>query len=127
MEGLGGLRGQVFSGLAWKVLSQVVGQGGRLVVAVLLARLLAPRDYGLAGMGLVFSSLVLVFSDLALGAALVQREKLSDARPRDRVLDERRRGRGLHAGRAGRSAGPLAAFYGEPDVKPLLQVLSMSS
>jgi O-antigen/teichoic acid export membrane protein len=123
MEGLGGLRGQVFSGLAWKVLSQVVGQGGRLVVAVLLARLLAPRDFGLAGMCLVFSSLVLVFSDLALGAALVQREKLGDHDRATAFWTSVAAGVvftlvGLAA------AGPLAAFYDEPDVKPLLMVLS---
>lgn len=123
MEGLGGLRGQVFSGLAWKVLSQVVGQGGRLVVAVLLARLLAPRDFGLAGMCLVFSSLVLVFSDLALGAALVQRDKLSD---HDRATAFWTSvGAGVVFTLVGlATAGPLAAFYDEPDVKPLLMVLS---
>jgi O-antigen/teichoic acid export membrane protein len=123
MEGLGGLRGQVFSGLAWKVLSQVVGQGGRLVVAVLLARLLAPRDFGLAGMCLVFSSLVLVFSDLALGAALVQREKLGD---NDRATAFWTSvGAGIVFTLVGlAAAGPLAAFYNEPDVKPLLMVLS---
>jgi O-antigen/teichoic acid export membrane protein len=123
MEGLGGLRGQVFSGLAWKVLSQVVGQGGRLIVAVLLARLLAPRDFGLAGMCLVFSSLVLVFSDLALGAALVQREKLSD---HDRATAFWTSvGAGIVFTLVGlAAAGPLAAFYDEPDVQPLLMVLS---
>jgi O-antigen/teichoic acid export membrane protein len=123
MEGLGGLRGQVFNGLAWKVLSQVVGQGGRLVVAILLARLLAPRDFGLASMCLVFSSLVLVFSDLALGAALVQREKLSDQDRATAFWTSVAAGVlftliGLVA------AMPLAAFYHEPDVKPLLMVLS---
>lgn len=123
MEGLGGLRGQVFSGLAWKVLSQVVGQGGRLVVAILLARLLAPRDFGLASMCLVFSSLVLVFSDLALGAALVQREKLGDNDRPTAFWTSVAAGVvftliGLVA------AVPLAAFYHEPDVKPLLMVLS---
>jgi O-antigen/teichoic acid export membrane protein len=123
MEGLGGLRAQVFSGLAWKVLSQVVGQGGRLIVAVLLARLLAPRDFGLAGMVLVFSSLVLVFSDLALGAALVQREKLTD---HDRATAFWTSiGAGVLFTLIGlAAAGPLASFYHEPDVKPLLLVLS---
>lgn len=67
----GGIRRLVVGGLIWKATSQIVGQFGRLIVAVLLARLLVPRDFGLANMVLVFSSLVLVFSDLALGAALV--------------------------------------------------------
>ena len=50
----------------------------RLVTAVALARLLAPDDYGLAALALVFASLVLVFSDLALGAAVIQRKNLTE-------------------------------------------------
>src|ERR687892_2170738 len=75
------LRGRVVRGVAWKALSQVVLQLSKIVVALVLARLLAPHDYGLAGMVLVFSSLVYVFSDVALGSALIQR----------RVLEERDR------------------------------------
>ncbi len=68
------LRQRVMRGLAWKVISQIWRQLSRVIVVVILARLLSPDDYGLAAMVLVFSSLVLIFSDLALGAALVQRE-----------------------------------------------------
>jgi O-antigen/teichoic acid export membrane protein len=119
----GGLRGLVFKGLAWKALSQIVGQGGRLVVAVVLARLLTPRDFGLAGMVLVFSSLVLVFSDLALGAALVQRKELTEKARATAFWTSVSAGVvftlvGLAV------AGPIASFYGEPDVKPLVMVLS---
>jgi O-antigen/teichoic acid export membrane protein len=118
-----GLRGLVFRGLAWKAASQIVGQGGRLVVAVVLARLLTPRDFGLAGMVLVFSSLVLVFSDLALGAALVQRKELTEKARATAFWTSVSAGVvftlvGLAV------AGPIASFYGEPDVKPLVMVLS---
>ena len=64
-------------GLAWKGASQILLQGSRLVVAVILARLLSPDQYGLAAMALVLASLVIVFSDVALGAAIVQRPQLS--------------------------------------------------
>ena len=119
------LRSRVLGGLAWKILSQVVLQGSRLVVAIILARLLAPHDYGLAAMVLVASSLMLVFSDLALGAALVQRKKLTE-RDRSTVFWT-----ALAAGTfftvAGIAAsGPVAAFYGEPEVQPLLAVLSLA-
>src|SRR4051794_14805870 len=73
------LRRRVLRGLAWGAASQVILQISRIVVAVILARLLAPHDYGVAAMVLVFSSLVLVFSDLGLGAALVQRKTLTEA------------------------------------------------
>ena len=66
-------RSRVFNGLLWKVLSQAFSQLSGVVVAVILARLLLPHDYGLAAMVLVFAGLVTVFSDLALGAAIVQR------------------------------------------------------
>ena len=87
------LQASIMHGLAWKVTSQIVLQLSRVAVGVALARLLSPHDYGLAGMVLVFASLVLVFSDLAFGAALVQRKVLTEADRSTVVLDERRRGR----------------------------------
>ena len=73
------MHNRIRSGLAWKVASQVFRQISRVAVVVILARLLTPEEYGLAAMVLVFSALVLIFADLALGAALVQREELSEA------------------------------------------------
>ena len=76
---LPGLRGRVLRGLAWKAASQIFRQLSRVVVVVILARLLEPADYGLAAMVLVFSSLILIFGDLGLGAALVQRTSLTES------------------------------------------------
>ena len=50
----------------------------------------SPHDYGIAAMVLVFSAVVPIFSDLALGAALVQRRRPDRGGPLDRLLDERR-------------------------------------
>lgn len=97
----------------------------RLGVTVVLARLLSPHDFGLAAMVLVFSSVIFVFSDLALGTALVQRPTLTEA---DRstvfwtsvVV-------GIVLTLLGVAAsGPIADFYGEPEVQPLLAVLSLT-
>jgi O-antigen/teichoic acid export membrane protein len=97
----------------------------RIAVMVVLARLLSPHDYGVAGMVLVFATLVEIFGDLALGAALVQRPRLSD--------DDRSTafwisiGAGVVFTLAGVAlAGPLASFYGTPTVKPLFEVMSLS-
>jgi len=120
-----GLRSLVLRGVGWKLVSQVVLQSSRIVVAIVLARLLSPRDYGLAAMVLIISSFVIVFSDLALGAALVQR----------RTLTERDRSTVFWTGAATGLiftllglvlSGPAAAFYGEPDVQPLFAALSLS-
>jgi O-antigen/teichoic acid export membrane protein len=120
-----GIRRLVMRGLAWKASSQLVAQGSRIVVAVLLARMLSPEDFGIAAMVLVFSSLVLVFSDLALGAALVQRKELSDAQRSTAFWTS------VAAGVIFTLAGvalaqPIAHFYGEAEVGPLLMVLSLS-
>ena len=72
---------------------------------------------------LVISSLVTVFSDLAFGAALIQRDEITE--------DDRSTAFWccLASGTAFTAlgialAGPVASFYREPEVKPLLTVLS---
>jgi len=117
------LRGLVLNGLAWKVTSQLFGQGGRLAVAVVLARLLDPREFGLAGMVLVFSSLVLVFSDLALGAALIQRTTLTEEERTTAFWTSVAAGT-LFTAIGVASSGLVAGFYREPEVQPLLIVMS---
>ncbi len=119
-----GIRSRVLRGIGWKVGSQVVLQLSRVVVGVILARLLTPSDYGIAAMVLVFSGLVLIFSDLGLGSALVQRAELSE---RDRsTVFWTSLGAGLLFTILGiLASGPLAAFYGQPEVKPLFMVLSL--
>jgi O-antigen/teichoic acid export membrane protein len=119
------LRSRVLKGLAWKAFSQVFRQLSRIAVAVILARLLTPHDYGVAAMVLVFASLVIIFSDLALGAALVQRETLSELE-RSTVFWTSA-GVGLLFTLVGIAiSGPIASFYGEPEVKPLFTALSLS-
>jgi O-antigen/teichoic acid export membrane protein len=120
-----GLKGRVASGMGWVGATQVVGQLIRTGGAIAVARLLVPSDYGLATLALVFTSLVLVFSDLALGAALVQRKVLTE--------DDRSTAFWLtiftgvlFTGVGVGIAGPLSSIYGEPEVRPLLMVLSAS-
>jgi O-antigen/teichoic acid export membrane protein len=119
------MRAKIASGLAWKVVSQVFRQLSRVAVVVILARLLTPAEYGLAAMVLVFSSLVLIFADLALGAALVQRRELSEADRSTVFWTSVAAGTGfMLLGIA--LSWPLAAFYGEPEVQPLFAALSVS-
>ena len=119
------LRAKIASGLAWKVASQIFRQLSRVAVVVILARLLTPADYGLAAMVLVFSSLVLIFADLALGAALVQRRELSEE---DRsTVFWTSAAMGVAFTLIGIALSwPMAAFYGESEVQPLFAALSIS-
>ena len=108
---------RVTRGLAWVGASQVTLQLTRLVVAIVVARLLTPTEYGLAAAALVFASLVLVFSDMAFGAALVQRKTLTD--------DDRCTAFWITLGcgwcspsRVSCFSSSVAALYGQPDVGP---------
>jgi O-antigen/teichoic acid export membrane protein len=115
---------RILSGLAWKAGSQVTLQLSRMVVALIMARLLAPHDWGLAAMVLVISGFVVVFTDSALGTALIQRRNLLEA---DRsTVFWTNAAVGLLLTIAGIAlAGPVASFYGEPAVRPLFAALSI--
>lgn len=100
-------------------------QISRLAVAIVLARLLSPHDYGLAGMALVFMSLVLGLADMSLGAGLVQRATITEA-DRSTVFWTTAAMGVLLTAAGVLVSGPIASFYGEPRVKPLFMVLSVS-
>jgi O-antigen/teichoic acid export membrane protein len=125
-SGLGaGLRPRVLSGLAWKGLSLGLAYATQFVVVIVLAHLLTPREFGLAGMVMVFSSLVARVPDLGLGAALVQRKHLDD--------DDRSTAFWVSSGVGAALtlvcvaiAPAVAHFYGEPEVKALFAVFSIA-
>jgi O-antigen/teichoic acid export membrane protein len=73
------LRDRTLRGLGWSGLSQVLRQGLQIGISILLARLVAPSDFGALAMVMVFAGFAASFSDLGLGAALVQKQ---DAQPR---------------------------------------------
>ena len=116
---------RILSGLAWKAGSQVSLQLVRMVVALALARMLAPQDWGLAAMVLVFSGFVVVFTDNALGTALIQREKLAPGDRSTVFWISAALGLLLTLG-AIAAAAPLASFYGEPEVRGLFTVLALT-
>lgn len=117
------LGSRILRGVAWKAGSQITLQLTRMVVALVLARMLAPHDWGLAAMVLVFSGFVVVFTDNALGTALIQRRDVNDG---DRsTVFWISAGLGLALAALGvLLAEPLADFYREPDVRWLFVALS---
>jgi O-antigen/teichoic acid export membrane protein len=118
------LGARIRSGVAWKAASQLTLQLSRMAVALILARLLAPGDWGLAAMVLVFTGFVVVFTDSALGTALIQRREL---REEDRsTVFWASVAIGLVLAVVGIAcAGPVASFYGEPEVRSLFVAISI--
>ena len=119
------LRASVLHGLKWSATIVVTTQLARTATSLVLVRLLAPRDFGLAGMALLFSSLVLAFSDLGLGDGLVQRRTITE-KDRSTIFWTSAFVGGLLTAAGIALAGPLAAFFHEPRVRPLFVVVSLS-
>lgn len=71
-----GLTERTVGGLLWVGVGKAAGAVLRLLVLVVLARLLSPGDFGVMSAALIVIGLALIFSQLGLGPAIVQRAKL---------------------------------------------------
>jgi O-antigen/teichoic acid export membrane protein len=119
------VRARTVQSVAWRAASQIALQLSRVVTAVVLARLLTPAEYGVAGMVLVFSSFVLPFTDLGLGAALVQRPTLTP-QGLSTVFWISLGAGALFTVVGVALATPISDFYSQPEVKPLFAALSLA-
>lgn len=69
---------RVRTGLAWKVATQITAQITRTAMTIVLAHLLAPSAFGLAGMVLLFIGLIQLLADVGFSASLVQLPTISE-------------------------------------------------
>ncbi|MGY1636649.1 oligosaccharide flippase family protein [Geodermatophilus sp. SYSU D00742] len=112
------------SGVLWQGLAQVVGKLVVLGTTVVLARLLAPEEFGLVALSLVLITYAEAFADAGVAQALVYlprtRENLRAA-----LLSSVVAGVGLVL--AAMAAAPaIASFFDRPDVTPLARLLALS-
>lgn len=110
-------------GVGWKVFSQASVQVSRVAIGIALARMLTPADFGLASMALLLAAYVLVFADLGLGAALVQRQEIA-ARDLSTVFWASVASGLLFTLLGVLLAWPAARFFHEPSLVPLFAVMS---
>jgi O-antigen/teichoic acid export membrane protein len=119
------LRSRVLAGVIWKLasvgLSQVLNTG----IYVLLARLLVPRQFGIAAMAMVASAFIITYSDCGLGLALVQKDTITEADRSTVFWASTALGAIMALGCIG-LAPLIASFYHTAEVRPLLDVLSLS-
>jgi len=119
------LEDKVIRGVPWTFLAYAVNKGIRIVSLMVLARLLAPSDFGLVALALASLAFVNVFSDLGLGAVLVVRQDL-DRESMGTVLSMM-----LMTGTAGAvivagTAPLIASLLHEDELTPFLVVLSLT-
>jgi len=70
------LKAQGTKAFIWDFFGKMATHGMGFVVTIFLARLLEPSDFGLVAMIMVIIGIATVFSDVGLGAALIQRRKV---------------------------------------------------
>lgn len=71
-------RTQTIEGVSWSIFSQIAFQGISYVIGIVLARILAPADYGLFGMALVFTGFTNVVNKIGLAQSLIYRQELRE-------------------------------------------------
>jgi O-antigen/teichoic acid export membrane protein len=106
----------------WSALEIAARYGVQFAVMVLLARLLAPSDFGLIAMLLVFTTIAALLVDAGFGTALVQKQDTSD----DDETTVFATGLALSIAVAAvlwLSAPAIASFYSQPVLVPLTRLL----
>lgn len=68
------LRGKATKAFLWDLFGSYGAQIISFVISIFLARLLAPEDFGLVGMSLVFIGMLQIFKDMGFASALIQNE-----------------------------------------------------
>jgi O-antigen/teichoic acid export membrane protein len=119
------LKQRLLSAIGWSFALKIGFQLVTWVMTLVVIRLLKPEDYGLMALSQVFANFALGFSNLGLGDALVQRRDLSH--------DTRAAIFGLMlalafglAAAVSLAAYPLAVWYGDGRLVPLIQLSSLN-
>lgn len=71
-------KGTVLSSLFWKFAERMGAQGVNLIVSIILARILAPDEYGTVALVTIFITISNVFIENGLGTALIQKKDADD-------------------------------------------------
>jgi PST family polysaccharide transporter len=113
-------------GMAWAYSSYVGQRAVVLVSTAVLARLLAPAEFGLVSLALVFIAFLETVSDFGLTQALVILDR-DETRRRSQSVFLFSVAIGVAMAAATAAAGPMAArFFDEPELSAILPVLGLT-
>jgi PST family polysaccharide transporter len=119
------LKTKVINGLTWSFTSQIGAVGSQFIITIILARLLAPSDFGILSMTTVFTGFVSIFSNMGIGGALIQKQDtderhLSSAFWLNIIA-------GIVLTILMMAASPFIAwFYNKPQLEPIIMVMSLN-
>jgi teichuronic acid exporter len=117
-----GLNQKVRSAYIWTVLGNLLKQTLTLALSLLLARFLAPSDYGLVGMVLVFTNLLTTVQNLGISMAVIYFNDLESKLPTYYTATA---AMGVLLTAMMYGAAPwIAEFYKNPALIPIVRALS---
>jgi O-antigen/teichoic acid export membrane protein len=111
-------------GVAWNTTSKVSTRLAQFAVTVVLARLLAPADFGLYGMASMATMFIVMFAEFGFAHAIVQKPELTDADVATTMSLSVLSGAALTAV-CFLGAGSIAALFREPVLTRPLQAASL--
>ena len=117
------LKARTIRGGAAKLCAQAANFVVRLASLMVIARLLAPEDFGLIGMVTAFTGVLNLFKDFGLSSAAVQRQSITPAQSSTLFWLNVVVGLAL-ACVVALSAPDIAAFYREPRLIPVTLALA---
>lgn len=119
------IKEKTVNGLFWNVIETFGNQGIQFLIGLILARLLSPREYGLIGMIIIFITLSQSLVDSGFGGALIRKKDCDQADYSTifffNIIVSSFLFLTLFC-----LASPISAFFAEPQLKSMLQVLSLA-
>ena len=115
----------VLSNFIWRLAERSGAQIVQLVVSIVLARLLAPTDYGVVALMNVFISILSVFINCGLGSALIQKKDADDV-DFSTVFFAQLIFCGVIYTGLFITAPFISEFYNMPEMTPMIRVLGLT-
>lgn len=113
------------SGVFWMAIQKYTGVIVQLLVAAILARLLTPENFGIVAVSTVIISFFGIFSNMGLGAAVIQNQTLTKEDLNSIFSFSIYTGVTLAAIFFACSY-PIAKFYADEQLRPICQLLSIN-
>ena len=121
MEGIGL---QMKKGLVWTAIDKYSNFFISLAISMVLARLLPPHDFGVVATATVLLAFLTMMANFGIGPAIIQRKDLSQS-DLDNIFSFTILVGLVLGGISFISSWPISCFYDNPELKPVVQVLSV--
>lgn len=118
------MKQKVAKGLFWKLLENGGAQGVQFIIAILLARLLTPAEYGVVGIIMIFITIANVFVQSGFSTALVQKRTADEVDFSSVCYFELAAALGMYGLLYG-AAPMIAGFYDLPVLCDIVRVLGV--